>query len=254
MELLATVPHTDDPAPALTRGLRLLDELVRSGPCSLETLTRTTGFPKSSALRILQSLEHLGAVQRDPGNREFHARLRLTPVASTDPSSWPERVAPTLAPLAERYGYTAELYAVHVDHAVMIDRAEPRNTEVRVTARVGFRRDFDEFEAVTQTCLTWNTDTLPPGRPKLWYWDQAQRTPLRRQEVLSCMDRIRAKRAAYDLGLNTNGIRRYAAPLTQQGRLVGVLALAQFCPPHRTELMTELLEAVSHTAHRIHLD
>ncbi|MBD3314210.1 MAG: helix-turn-helix domain-containing protein [Chitinivibrionales bacterium] len=56
-------------APALTRGLMVLERLARHGASSLEHLSRATGLPKTSVLRLLAALEWHGAVVRNPHDK-----------------------------------------------------------------------------------------------------------------------------------------------------------------------------------------
>ncbi|MFA7235915.1 MAG: helix-turn-helix domain-containing protein [Phycisphaeraceae bacterium] len=46
---------TNDPVPALGRGLAPLERLHRQGACSREQLAADSGWPKSSVMRLLRS-------------------------------------------------------------------------------------------------------------------------------------------------------------------------------------------------------
>ena len=123
------------PAPALARGLQLLDQLAVDGQASLEKLAARNGWPKSSVLRFLQTLEQAGAVLQDPASRHWRALKHLQPL---EPPSLPplEQVRKQLPGLAQGTGHCAELYLWQGNRLRLIDRAEPDSGEWRATSHV----------------------------------------------------------------------------------------------------------------------
>lgn len=242
---------TPNPAPALARGLDLLRHLDAHGPSSLEDLARATGFPKSSVARILHSLELAAAVERHPATRRYHARLRLAPVAPTGRLSLPEAASPVMDQLARQTRHTVELYNAQPLGPAMIARREPDDAPVAVRARVGFVRDLHEIEAVCQVTRVFAPHPDQPA-DRLWHWDSGVKCNDTAEQLQRVLDTTRHALAAVDLGINEYGIRRYAAPIREDDRLLGTLALAQFCPPTASQPDPQLLEAVRTAAARIH--
>ena len=72
------------PAPALEYGIRAMQALENLGEMSLEDLTRKTAVPRSTLLRVLETMEELGMVSRDATNRKFTAVMRLVPTDDED--------------------------------------------------------------------------------------------------------------------------------------------------------------------------
>ena len=239
-----------DPSPALTRGLQLLALLNCEGLCSLERLSRHTGWPKSSVVRLLTSLVNGGAVRRDPVSKRYHAIMRLVPLISEQELT---RSLGTSAifKLCASVDHTVELHTYDGQRLTMVDRCEPDNKEVKVRARIGWNHDASEFNALTQIVLASNS----PGRhpPSLWYWDQrAIRRKIKPAMAISTLQKVREERLGVDLGINDNSVRRYAAPILDSGqRLVAVLAVAQVCTPGDQRPVSSVRQAVALTAKQI---
>ncbi|MEM9882537.1 MAG: helix-turn-helix domain-containing protein [Planctomycetota bacterium] len=250
-----------DPAPALGRGLDLLRRLDDGGPATLESLTRATAWPKSSVLRLLGSLERAGGVERDPATRRYRNRLRLVP-ADGDAAvrTLAERLGPTMDRLCRDAGVTVELYAARTAGLTMIDRREPTEAEVCVRARVGHVRGLAELEALSQVVRAWpGTDAASPPLDVpacgLWAWDRGRRRRVNQAEAKRVVQRARRAGVGVDLGVNENGVRRYAAPLlTVERKREGVLALARVCPPTAVrpdpKLVRQLVDAVGDALRR----
>ena len=223
-------PPSADPAPALTRGLGLLRRLGEHGPATLEQLAGATGWPKSSVLRCLQSLTLDGAVRRDPKTRRYEARFRLVRSGPAQPSLI-ERCGTVMDRLPIDTGHTAELHAWDGSRLTMIDRREPEGAVVTARARIGYQRNLDEIEAVTQVVLAFVAPS-PESKGRLWAWDAGRRRRVGRDELRRVVDGVREHRIGVDLGVNENAVRRYAVPvLDTSQQLVGVLAVAQVCGP-----------------------
>lgn len=225
-------PAPADPAPALTRGVATLRRLAANGAATLEQLAAESGWPKSSLSRLLTSLTHAGMVARDPATRAFHARVRLVPVddrADRLIRQW----RPGAVAAAEALGQTVELFAFDGTTLTMIDRAEPADAIVSAKARIGFVRHFAELDALTQAVAAFAgagaMARLWPDR--CWHWDRGREQVLsvrRRDDVVAT---VREAGHGVDLGVNENGICRYAAPVLDGDRLVAVVAIAQVCIP-----------------------
>jgi DNA-binding IclR family transcriptional regulator len=52
-------------APALERGIRVLKYLEGKDPVSLDSIARATGYPKSSLLRVLDTLINQDVADKD---------------------------------------------------------------------------------------------------------------------------------------------------------------------------------------------
>ncbi|MDA3961685.1 MAG: helix-turn-helix domain-containing protein [Planctomycetota bacterium] len=214
-----------DPAPALSRGLEVLRLLVRDGRCGLERIAADTGYPKTSVLRLLTSLEHAGVVARDPVSKRYHALQRLVPWQHA--SDWRAAAAAALPALADAVGATAELYRWDAT-MVMIDRCAPETEGVTIQARVGFERDLRELDALAQIACVWGGHAMP-AEP--WAYRAGKPLPLDQNEARALLAAAEVTGVARDQDLNAWGVQRCAVPIVANGRLLGAVAVARSWVP-----------------------
>ncbi len=210
------------------------------GPQTLERLTAVSGWPKSSLLRLLRSLEAFGAVRRDPATKTYHAKLRLMPT-DAGRTRLIDLARPTLETLCTQTHQTIELYAWAGGMLTMIDRREPEDVVVAVRARIGFTRSLDELDALSQVVHAFADPVAPAS---YWVWRSGKRTELDHMRVQRIIEQARQRTVATDLGINSNGVRRYAAPSLHEHQLQGVIAVAQFCTPADRRPSVELRNAI----------
>jgi DNA-binding IclR family transcriptional regulator len=224
--------ESDFPAPALAKGLLLMEQLTKDGQSSLEQIARKHQWPKSSTLRYLQTLEKLGIVHQHPDTLRWQALQRLRPVRSELTGPLAELHA-RLPALAEESGHCAELYRVGGRHVTLVDRAEPEGGEVTITARIGFHRDLRELDATAGILFAF-TDILPSSG--MWWWEEGEKTPVSVETRDRSLVRIRETTLAVDHAFNEHGIRRHALPVLDGTVLIGILAIAQrLTPKFRSE-------------------
>jgi len=226
--------RTNDPAPALTRGLALLRCLERDGAQSLQRLADVSGWPKTSVHRLLQSLSASGFVVREPDNGWYRATVRLAPLAPVQ-QQLRDLAAPLMRDLASTLEHTIELHAFASGRLSMIDRCEPEDAVVAVRARVGFEREFDELDALTQAVLAWGIFKVDWPTVRTWVWNDGKRKPISQTKRAQVIAKVRQRGAAIDLAINPHGVSRIAVPILGRNRqLLGVLAVARLCLASQT--------------------
>lgn len=204
----------DDPAPALTRGVRLLERLGRDGPQVLERIAGESGVAKSTALRLLNALERIGMVARDPVTRRWHARVAL--VSGGDSEAERARLRQVLADLARAGRHAAEAWSWRDGRPSMVDRADPEDVSTVVRARIGADRDLVEVDAVVLVGFAHD----PAGARWLRSHTQAQdrrQVTVARDALAAQVEMCRRSGCACDAGINANGVRRFAAPWRDAG-------------------------------------
>jgi DNA-binding IclR family transcriptional regulator len=239
-------------APALSRGLSLLARLLEDGTSSLEQLAQRSGWPKSSVLRLLQSLEQAGCVTRDPASKRYSALVRLVPIDSTE-SALKAACASIMVELSERVLHTVELHSYERHALTMIERSEPEHAEVQVRARIGFRRDLTELDALTLVMLAYAIPEAEWPEAEYWHWDgHGKKIAVERARMRRYVARTREQSAAVDLAVNPNGVRRYAAPLRAgSGLLCGVLAVAESFAPGSTRADEAIVRELEQARRRV---
>lgn len=216
-----------DPAPALSRGIDLLERLSRDGPQVLERLAAAAALPKSSTLRLLAALERLGLVARDPATRRFHARAALLRGGSDEAEA--ARRRQVLAALARDAGQAAELWELREGRLVMVDRADPEDASTAVRARIGYERDLVEADAVALVAFAFLGAPLPARHTRS---ADHRAQPATRRSVAEAVRACREAGRAADAGINSNGVRRFAAPF---GGAILAVAQGGGVPPGRDD-------------------
>lgn len=218
------------PAPALARGIRVLQALNEAdGSLTLEELSQVVGYPKASLLRLLETLSILGLVQRDEAGKRYSA---LAGISYHDHQAYIRGIVRSeMEELTLATGITSEWYEPGKEFMKLIDLVDPPNAAVRISARVGFRRQLDdELEAVTAMALA--NDVTEYRETSYWvYGPDGEKVPFAASDRDRYLETVKAAQLTVDRNWNRNGIRRYATALIHSGELVGVLALAETFTP-----------------------
>lgn len=233
------------PAPALERGLYILQILSLDGEKKLEELTKITDLPKASINRYLKTLMMAGYVKRDPKTKKFHSICSIERNLE-GLKSLKNQLADIMEQLVDATGLTAEWYEFKNKHAVITARFEPENVAVKVMANNGFHRMLDhEFEAVSKLFIS--QLGLPSPVPQYFYrkWDEV--IALTEEEVTQTLEEVKESYITADKNFNHNGVRRCAAAIfDSKNNFLGVLALAGHYHPSSNKVLKkgiELLEA-----------
>ncbi|WFB36763.1 helix-turn-helix domain-containing protein [Kiritimatiellota bacterium B12222] len=212
------------PAPALARGIQLIEQLAVDGQATLEKLSAKNGWPKSSVLRCLQTLEQLKVVVQDQETLHWRTLQRLQPCDL--PTLAPlERARKKLPLLAQQTDECTELYRYHEGQLQLIDRAEPDTGEMMVVARIGYQRKLDELDATALMVYAFDPHSVPPA--KGWIWKKGKHKILSPEKRTQRIAAAQKKFFASDDHFNESGIRRFAIPVMHAQTLLGVLAVAQ---------------------------
>lgn len=128
-------------AQTLDRGLQVLEALAEE-PASITELSAVLGLHRSIVTRLLQTLTRRGYVTRGVDQRYRPAGVLLRLAGAVEE---PVRSAfrPVMTSLADRLGATAALTTIEGDEALCIGAIEPRNSNLHLTYRPGFRHPLD---------------------------------------------------------------------------------------------------------------
>ncbi len=215
------MPTSHDPAPALGRGLELLRLLGKKPGATLDDLAKSTGWPKSSLLRLLASLEQHGAATR-AGRSGWRTTVNLSgAVSGVGAEAW-QGALPALANM----GVRAELYRFDDDGPVLTAIAEPAGWATTGMVQTHWRPQTAEMLAPVQLWLA-HRAPAPPGRT--WYWRERERAWLSASASRRLVDRVRLAPLAECPARNHNALRRCAVALRGDRLVVGALVAAQVC-------------------------
>ncbi|WP_412542131.1 IclR family transcriptional regulator [Longispora sp. K20-0274] len=121
---------------SLSRALKLLVELGHR-PCSLDDAARVLDVHKTTALRLLRTLEEERFVYRDPAFR-YHLGSQFFALATValDQRQVREAAGPHLTALCATTGQTVHLAGYEDGHVIYWDKRESQST-VRMYSRIG---------------------------------------------------------------------------------------------------------------------
>lgn len=209
------------------RAAEVLRQFSCDGPAlGLQELARSLGLPRSTAHRLLRSMEAAGFLVYDPESRTYRLGLWLARLGEVAMASVELRTAarPYLQSLAAETGESALLLVVRGSSAVVIDVQESQSP-LRLTLPVGTPWPL-HAGASNRVILAF----LPAHER-----EEILRQPLDRitQRTITDPDRLRRelhwvrhRGFAYSVGELTPGVAAVAVPILADGRLLGGLAVA----------------------------
>ncbi len=241
-------------APALERGIAVLQVLEKHGRLRLEDISKYTNSPKASLLRYLDTLHDLGIVEKNGKTYRALMKLTKTTISSTDLN---DKIHHSLYTLGEEFNVTTEWYNCQSFYKsqkleiVLSQKYEPINQPVTLRAKVGFRRKLnEEFEATTRCAI--KALSLPLDDVTYWQWgfidDEFTQLPVKEPSKL-----IEKTGVMADKSYNLNGVRRFAAAVKNSvnGELLGVLCIAEHFRPNNDKTFEKKLKALRKEADSI---
>lgn len=115
-------------APALERGLSILEALARSrGGLSLSQITRYLSLPKSSVFCLLKTLEQCGYIFRNPDSGKYTVSLRISSLANLalGGTNLRDQARPFLRRLCEETKLTVHMAILEHGSCVLIEKITP---------------------------------------------------------------------------------------------------------------------------------
>jgi DNA-binding IclR family transcriptional regulator len=221
---------------SVERALQLLDELG-SGPKRLGPLAETLGVHKSTALRILQTLEKYGYVRRQGEAPEFALGLHLVELSGSLLESLDLRqvAGEPLKRLGAKTGETVHLAIRDGAEVVYVDKVESTHP-VRMYSRVGARAAA-HCTGVGKVLLAY---TRPQDWPKMEMRRFTDHTITTKAGLVAASREIVARGWGRDEQEHEESIRCIAAPVFgPDGEIVAAVSVS--VPTSR--LSAERLEA-----------
>jgi len=240
-----------DQTPALTRGLKTLEILSSNKEMSLESLAQQLQVPKSSMLRIMDTLKRLQYVSRDEVTKKYTTNVIVQQI-SPFYSSLSDKIQQLMIKVTNTFKVTSEWYAPGPEGVKIILREEPVDAVVHVCAQLGFFRKKDvELEAVTRIAYKSNYYSWSPALVFKSY-NNGSRIVLANEKAYRLVQAVGDDWMTVDEEYNSNGIRRLAVGVRDpQNKLFGIMALAESYTPNRKKELTAKLAALKDTANSI---
>jgi IclR family acetate operon transcriptional repressor len=220
-----TVTQNGGGVQAVDRALDVLEALAAAGsPLGVSALSHTTGLPVGTIHRLLRTLAARGFVRQE-ASREYALGPALFRVghASTRAIAAPAR--PYLARLVEISGETANLAVLEGDHVVYVAQV-PSAHRLRMFAEVG-RHVLPHSTAVGKVLLADRPASFAAG--VVGRTGLPAHTPNTITDAASFaveLDRVRVRGWAVDDEEEESGVRCFAVPVRDGGRVVAAMSVS----------------------------
>ncbi len=200
-------------APALERGIRIMDIVRRLRSCSVNRIVAESGLPRSSAYVLVGALAKYEMLrQKDNGEYQLWTRALMLGLAASDSIGIAAPLGACLERLASALGADAACFAVRDSFS-----ARCAMTRARPGAASPFPPEGSKVE-FRSGALGWCLEAFYEGQDRS---GRPEPTPAARLEI----ERIRARGWACDRP--PSGPKIIAAPVADhRGNLLGVLAVA----------------------------
>ncbi|HEY8373503.1 MAG TPA: IclR family transcriptional regulator [Pseudonocardiaceae bacterium] len=211
---------------SLDRALVMLTELAE-GPRTLDQLATVLGVHKSTALRLLRTLESHRFVQREDVRR-YRLGTALFDLANRALEALDVRraVEPHLRELNARTGHTVHLASYEDGEVVYIDKVESRHP-VRMVSRIGLRAPLHCTAVAKVLVADLPEDQRRAVAESLDYPRLTANTITDPQAYLTELAEVRRRGYAVDRGEHEDFIHCIAAPVRGAGgRAVAAVSLS----------------------------
>jgi IclR family transcriptional regulator, KDG regulon repressor len=195
---------------SLARGLRIVDYIVNADrPVTVTELATLLEVDKSTASRLVQTLQNYGYLQQDTNSRAYVVGKRLHTVGwqITNRYDLRETARPFLDQLAEATGECAHIGVYSAGKVVVTDDVQPDTSLLRVVGKTG-RGIYLHNTAVGKGLLAHGDFPLPDDLPAVTDATITDPDALRRD-----LARVKACGYALDDEENEIGVRCIAAPV-----------------------------------------
>jgi DNA-binding IclR family transcriptional regulator len=209
------LPELDSQAPALQRGLSVLEFLAgREEGATLSEISTALHLSPASIFRLTGVLEESGYVLREDPSRRFRLSRKLLLLAQPqhDGRSLAESCLPAMREVLRLTGETVQLCVLADHECVMIEQL-PSTHPFKYIVDLGSRPPV-HCAAPGKVMLAFLPEDMQAGAmSRLKLAKHTDRTLTTRRELLEDLTRIRARGYAVDQAEHFDGIHCVAAPL-----------------------------------------
>jgi DNA-binding IclR family transcriptional regulator len=208
-----------NPIQVAGRLFNALEYLADHGQTGLTELAENIHLNKSTAHRVVASLEYMGYVRQNPENSKYEPTFKLADLANRIIGRVDiiQTIRPHLQKLMEMCGETVHLVKREGAEVVYIDKVESYENNVRMVSHVGKRMPF--YRSAVGKALAANMSADEVHR--LWAQSAIERTTpytiTNYEDFLDALEDVRRKGYALDNEENEQGVRCIAAALDISG-------------------------------------
>ncbi len=232
---------------SVQRALALLEHLVRLGEATITQLSQETGLHKSTAHRLLVTLEGAGVVRQNPANGRYKLGFKLMEYGAAAIRGVELRATshPHLEQLARSTGFTVHLGILDHDAVLYIDKIEAEGS-FRLYSQIGRRAPL-HCTALGKVLLAYipaaEQRRLLGPKPLRRY---THRTIVEPERILKHLKQVAEHGYAVDDAEHEDLIRCVAAPIRDHTRAViaavsATIVCAELLPQERDRIAEEVL-------------
>ncbi|OUJ12597.1 IclR family transcriptional regulator [Acetobacter okinawensis] len=203
---------------SIERSAAILEIIAQQGGgARLQQIASISGIGKTTVHNILQTLDHLGYVQRRAGDVRYHLGGRILNLAriAGDDNMLRTRLRPVLESVARKSGATAWLAVPSGDQATYLDIVDPNGFCAGLPA-------MPQRENLEGSAVGWVFLACVPGLGKRVL---ATRANALDDDVLGRIEDVRIKGYALDLEAYRPGLNGVAIPWRDNGEVRASLCL-----------------------------
>lgn len=236
IEARGSEPETGSPSgtvQSLQRGMQILDMVVQARePLRLADIARELEMDRTSAFRLLQTLERNSLVAKDPQRKNYTVGGRMLQWASTigQDVNLVATARPYLEQLVTRTNESGHFGVLSKDRALLLDYIGSRGTIV-VQNRVGV------FEPLHCTALGKALLAFQPAARRealvnaMGFERHTESTIVDRSEFERTIEKVRKESVAYDEGEYNDVLYCVAAPVIgRDGAAIGAIGVSMVKP------------------------
>lgn len=231
-------------APALERGLAILEALARSrGGLSLSQITRYLHLPKSSVFCLLKTLEQCGYLFRNPDSGKYTVSLRICSLANLALSgtNLRDQARPFLRRLCDETRLTVHMAILEQGSCVLIEKITPTGTP-QVASWIGKRLSLHCTAVGKAVAAYLPEDQLNEILREHGLLRHNENTICTVKKLRQDLDLVRQRRYSVDDQEEEISVRCIGAPLFENNIAIGSLSLVGSI----NEIHSGTLETLAH--------
>lgn len=235
-----------DISPPAAKTLEVLEYFsFAKGEISLKQIADITEISQATLLRILNTLLDYGYISKS-SEKKYIANFKLTK-AETIPDSLDDALNETLERLVKKTGQSAEIITVKGDKLFWHNKKAAADMQIKISAETGFKRSIYELDAPSRLYLKSLGKKQAEERLLINNFYDIDYKKCSWNKARSIWSAENIDKVTYDKHGNSNGVRRYAALVSDEiGDFLFILSVAEAAVPRNntSEHIDKIISAI----------
>ncbi len=213
---------------ALDKAINIIETMAQvDGDVDLAGLSKKIGMPKSTLLRILNTLKNHNIVRQDIATKRFSLGLGLVALGKAAEKNFnlAQEIHPYLVELAKKTGETASLMTMEGDHAVYIDQVVS-NSMIRGQPRIGLSIGLHSSSGGKILLSAMSDEEISERYKNFTFFKHTEKTITDLPRLLKEVQKVREQGYATDDEEVETGGRCVGAPvLDKHGKIIAAMSV-----------------------------